>query len=254
MLLTPVRAILFDVGNVLVSDAPTECEFYRLLFHECQLVNRSLSMTRFMAEREQRRQTQTETEYLTTYVGGVLGASFEQVAHECWLKVRANWCTIASPIPGAVGVLQALSQVYRLGIVANQPPECLPLLRSSGLFSLFELVGIDSLVGLSKPDPAFFQWACASLNLSPSEILYVGDRLDNDIVPALNMGMHAVWVYPRVGSYTPMTTRWEAVFFASQRRILARDRQKAREAHTALAAWKVTSVAVLAKRLLSPTL
>lgn len=60
--------------------------------------------------------------------------------------------------------------------------------------------------GLSKPDPAFFRRIAEELELEPNEILYVGDRLDNDYFPAENVGMHAVFI--RRGPWGYLHSTW----------------------------------------------
>jgi FMN phosphatase YigB (HAD superfamily) len=43
--------------------------------------------------------------------------------------------------------------------------------------------------GVSKPDPGFFERLIGSVPYAAGEILYVGDRLDNDVRPASRAGM-----------------------------------------------------------------
>ena len=43
--------------------------------------------------------------------------------------------------------------------------------------------------GVSKPAPGFFAKVAAVAGREPAEILYVGDRLDNDVLPAAKAGM-----------------------------------------------------------------
>ncbi|MEU5862427.1 HAD family hydrolase [Nonomuraea sp. NPDC047529] len=43
--------------------------------------------------------------------------------------------------------------------------------------------------GLSKPAPEFFAKVASVAGREPAEILYVGDRLDNDVLPAARAGM-----------------------------------------------------------------
>jgi FMN phosphatase YigB (HAD superfamily) len=43
-----------------------------------------------------------------------------------------------------------------------------------------------------KPAPEFFEHVAAMMRAAPSEIVYVGDRVDNDVVPALAFGMGAI--------------------------------------------------------------
>ena len=43
--------------------------------------------------------------------------------------------------------------------------------------------------GASKPDVEFFEHVIEATPAEPGEILYVGDRLDNDIRPAVQAGL-----------------------------------------------------------------
>lgn len=78
----------------------------------------------------------------------------------------------------------------RVGVAANQPAAVEPLLRD--VLEPGELAGISECWEVSKPDPRFFARVAAELGLPPEEIAYVGDRVDNDVVPALEAGMVAV--------------------------------------------------------------
>lgn len=49
-------------------------------------------------------------------------------------------------------------------------------------------------VGLSKPDPAIFVHAAATLGLPPREVLMVGDSFERDVRPARAVGMRAAWL------------------------------------------------------------
>jgi FMN phosphatase YigB (HAD superfamily) len=54
-------------------------------------------------------------------------------------------------------------------------------------------------LGFSKPDPYFYQTLSArifAMGLDPSECLMVGDRLDNDILPARLIGMKTWHLHP----------------------------------------------------------
>jgi FMN phosphatase YigB (HAD superfamily) len=57
-----------------------------------------------------------------------------------------------------------------------------------------DLVGSSARWGVEKPQPAFFARIAAEASLAPAEIAYVGDRVDNDVVPALAAGMVAVHI------------------------------------------------------------
>jgi FMN phosphatase YigB (HAD superfamily) len=48
--------------------------------------------------------------------------------------------------------------------------------------------------GVEKPSPGFFARISAESGLPPERIAYVGDRVDNDVEPALAAGMVAVHI------------------------------------------------------------
>jgi len=52
-------------------------------------------------------------------------------------------------------------------------------------------------MGLSKPDPAFYRSAVESLQVDPADVVMVGDTYQNDMVPAMELGMKTVWVLHR---------------------------------------------------------
>ena len=57
-----------------------------------------------------------------------------------------------------------------------------------------DYVGSSERWGVQKPDSRFFAHVVDEACVSAEKILYVGDRVDNDVVPALAAGLHAVRV------------------------------------------------------------
>ena len=50
-------------------------------------------------------------------------------------------------------------------------------------------------MGVAKPDPAFFALALELMDApEPASVAYVGDRIDNDVLPSIAAGMRAVWL------------------------------------------------------------
>ena len=92
--------------------------------------------------------------------------------------------------PDAVACLSRLRDAgYLVGVAANQHAHADEFCRR--LFP-FDLIGISALWGVDKPAPEFFQRIAATLPCRAEEIAYVGDRVDNDVEPALAAGMVAV--------------------------------------------------------------
>ncbi len=80
-----------------------------------------------------------------------------------------------------------------LTIAGNQTVRAGRILRA--LFTAdVDLIGTSDDWGASKPDPGFFEKVAEVVPAEPGEILYVGDRLDNDVLPALSAGMRTALI------------------------------------------------------------
>jgi len=113
--------------------------------------------------------------------------------------------TVDDIYPDALPTLLAVRELgYRVGIAGNQPPLADGVIRASGL--PFEWLLISALERVHKPDPAFFARITEVSGLPASSIAYVGDRVDNDVIPAHQAGMHAVHV--RRGPWGVLQADW----------------------------------------------
>ena len=80
----------------------------------------------------------------------------------------------------------------RVGVIGNQTEALEAWARESALPA--DVVSSSASLGVRKPDPAFFKKVAALMEAEPSELAYVGDRVDNDVLPAAAVGMVAVHV------------------------------------------------------------
>jgi FMN phosphatase YigB (HAD superfamily) len=95
--------------------------------------------------------------------------------------------------PDAVSTLRQLKTAgYRIGVTGNQPQGAVAQMLALGL--PIDFAGSSAEWGVAKPDSAFFARIAEGLDLEYDQILYVGDRLDNDVLPAQDIGMHAVFI------------------------------------------------------------
>lgn len=95
--------------------------------------------------------------------------------------------------PGIPGLLQSLAaRGMKLGLAANQPARILEELDKAGIGQLFGHREVSGHHGYRKPDVRLFLRACEQLGVVPEECAMVGDRIDNDIVPAQMLGMATV--------------------------------------------------------------
>ena len=63
-----------------------------------------------------------------------------------------------------------------------------------GLAAFFDAIAIEGEVGAGKHDPRHFGAALAALAVDPAATLMAGDNYHCDVLGALELGMHAVWI------------------------------------------------------------
>jgi putative hydrolase of the HAD superfamily len=90
--------------------------------------------------------------------------------------------------------LEALRSRYRLGVLANQERWIRDVMARDGIDRFFDVWAVSAEVGADKPDPALFRHALTKAGAAPERCAMVGDRLDNDILPARELGMRTVWL------------------------------------------------------------
>ncbi|MGZ8782820.1 MAG: HAD family hydrolase [Gaiellaceae bacterium] len=76
-----------------------------------------------------------------------------------------------------------------VGAVGNTSAATEELLREH-----VDVVGSSARWGIEKPAGGFFERVVAETGAPPADIVYVGDRVDNDVRPALEAGMTAVHI------------------------------------------------------------
>lgn len=108
--------------------------------------------------------------------------------------------------PDAAGCLKTLSSRYKIGIIANQPHGTKERLKNFGLLPYIDLVISSAEEGVSKPDPRIFRLALERSSCLPQHAMMIGDRIDNDILPAKTIGMHTAWVRQGFGQYWQLTS------------------------------------------------
>ena len=110
--------------------------------------------------------------------------------------------------PEAKDCLRSISKRYKIGIIANQNPGSKERLERIGLLKYIDLVIASAEEGVAKPDLRIFQIALERANCNPEESVMVGDRIDNDIIPANRIGMKTVWIRQSFGGLAePQTAK-----------------------------------------------
>lgn len=96
--------------------------------------------------------------------------------------------------PDVIACLKELTQAgFHVMIAGNQPAQRTTELQALNL-GVTDIVTSEEL-GVEKPDKAFFAAVLKRAGVSdPARVLYVGDRVDRDMVPAATFGMATCWL------------------------------------------------------------
>lgn len=101
----------------------------------------------------------------------------------------------------AAECLRKLSSHYKIGIIANQVLGTKERLEKYGIMQYIDLVITSAEEGVAKPDRRIFELALERAGCQAKESIMIGDRIDNDIIPAKAVGMHTIWVKQGFGQY-----------------------------------------------------
>lgn len=108
--------------------------------------------------------------------------------------------------PQAAECLARLHRKYKLGIIANQNPGTAERMERYGLSRYLDLIVASAEEGLEKPDPRIFELALNRAGCRPENAAMIGDRLDNDIIPAKRLGLKTIWIRQGFGGMgNPLT-------------------------------------------------
>lgn len=101
----------------------------------------------------------------------------------------------------AIQCFETLSKKYKIGIIANQSMGTEERLGQQGILKYISLIIASAEEGVAKPDRKIFEIALERSNCKPVNAIMIGDRIDNDIVPAKRMGMNTIWIKQGFGQY-----------------------------------------------------
>lgn len=93
-----------------------------------------------------------------------------------------------------ISCFEVLSKKYKIGIIANQSLGTRERLERQGVLKYIDLVIASAEEGVAKPDRRIFEIALERSNCKAVNSVMIGDRIDNDIVPANLIGMNTIWI------------------------------------------------------------
>ncbi len=115
---------------------------------------------------------------------------------------------VRTPVAGGRDTLSALrDRGMRLAVISNvitrtRVPKAL---AECGLAEFFERVVMSSVYGVRKPHPAVFHHTAALLGCAVSDMAYVGDRVNRDVLGARRAGCGAAILFTGAEDFLPRT-------------------------------------------------
>lgn len=171
-----IQWIFFDLGSTLIDE--TDCIEYRI----AETLKQAGTPSK---EEFYRQMEQFASVNMLPYKDTVKKFGLEKVG---WFK------ELEKLYPESQEVLHSLHGRYNLGIIANQSSGTEERLVQFRIREYFDVIVSSAEEGVSKPDKRIFELALQRADCTAAEACMVGDRLDNDIAPAAEMGMSTVWV------------------------------------------------------------
>ena len=185
----PIRAILFDLGNVLIDIDAYRCA---RIWSDHSGIPAETLVSRFRIDAAYR-----------AFERGQMDASayYAILRRQLGLKLpdnamREGWnAIIGKEKPGIRDSLQRLAHRYPLYVMTNTNPEHEIIWAETHreLLSLFKDIFVSSRMGCRKPDLAAYRHVARSIGLPGNRILFFDDAEEN-IEGARKAGMHAIRV------------------------------------------------------------
>jgi HAD superfamily hydrolase (TIGR01549 family) len=95
--------------------------------------------------------------------------------------------------PDALDCLERVRELgLRVGIVGNQTETLEAWARESSLPA--DVISSSASLGVRKPSLAFFERVVELMGFAAADTAYVGDRVDNDVLPAAAAGLVAIHI------------------------------------------------------------
>ena len=187
-------AVIFDIGATLVTGPPVAPN---------KVIAGLLSSSKDATAAEVASVIMTTPLRMPEEAYAALESRFGPLDRDAVAGIRDLWnaqARAAREIDGATDTVLALKKRgLKIGLLSDI---WTPYYRSVERAIPRVIKAADAIVlsfqtGSRKPEPANFLRILQELGVEPGEVIMVGDTYEHDILPALQLGMRAVWVLAR---------------------------------------------------------
>ena len=210
-----VRAVLFDFGHTLVDFARTEDALraaYGVVRERLtewvedrappevdELVERIAGAVDDMVGRSYMERRLEELDQVALFEQAFAAIGYELPSDLLYEVAEIDHDSFSQSLSAPASTLETLGALrdrgLRLGLISNLsllPHKIRGDLEDLGIASYLDAAAFSSEVGVRKPDARIFLHALKMLGEDPAYAVFVGDRLNDDIVGAQAVGMRAI--------------------------------------------------------------
>ncbi len=203
-----IKGLIFDLNGTVIDiyTGESDWEIYRVTanfldYYGVQISADKLREEYFSLLRRQKKESFEEfPEFDVVALFGEIilrygkGGRVTANPRDCAIVFRAACRYKLELYDGVRDVLDELKRDYRMAAVSDgQKVWAIPEMRSVGLDKYFQKCVVSSEYGFRKPDPRMFAMVLERMELSPEEVILIGNDMYRDIYGAHHLGMKTVF-------------------------------------------------------------
>ncbi len=201
--------ILFDIGGVLLEEEIAYKQYLDKVVYTClQKTDPDLTKTKFNIIVRESIQSFVP-ELVSTIVWRLCAPDLNKFSHlkrSITIKTKEfEKNTERILVEGIKDLVREFAAEYTLSLAGNAKGSIREVLTKHGLLEYFEHTLVSEDLNVSKPDTRFFMHYLDLFKVAPRHCIMIGDRLDNDIIPAKKLGLRTIWF--RRGIYSILNPR-----------------------------------------------
>lgn len=200
-----IKAVLFDFDQTLANSAEgfryAEKQAQKRIFENILVTSWDDFLSVYRRFRKQRHAVSNLSrkalweEVYRHYCRPCDSSLLEKWEDDYWQAVKARTVLF----PEALSTLQSLARRYKLAVISNTQAQAGSqkhrLIETPHLTECFDVVIVAGEAGVPpKPDPSVFLTCLETLDIDPSQAVYVGDDWRADICGAADAGLRAIWI------------------------------------------------------------
>jgi putative hydrolase of the HAD superfamily len=193
-----ITTVLLDAGGVILDESDYEQVRAELAVQVLSRIVPGYSISRYYSDIEEAVKSFSPSAYQFVFWkylnnNGSLFDKLYATYSEEW-QHRKPSLKLTSGLEDEV---RAMCKSFKLGIAGQYGKELLRILEKRSILDCFTYHFTQDDFSLTKPDPRYYEQIAKACGVGPQQCIMIGDRIDNDVIPAKQIGMRTILI--RVG-------------------------------------------------------